>query len=329
MDTMQAFNHTYANYGLKSGIVLTSYETTDDQNITKATVEYDVAVFEQADDGGQNSIVYKNCVAADLFGGIGDFFEFRRREQMKVDGSNNERVAAKQDGAIVLLLCLTGSSDKAIIVGALPHPARTTGLTEDAGVTLLGEFNGISFTIDKTGALKIGFKGSTGNDGTPDDSSVGGTYMQIEKDGSTEISDGKGETLRLDKTKGTADLKSTKAMSFTTGDALNTTSTAATSMTMADWMVKASGSATLSVKSLDLKSDAAININGSSVTVKADGMVMVQGSKITLDGLTYVGGAGGSPALTLSTNFLGIGNMGAPVISTAIGPFSSKVFIAS
>jgi len=325
---MVGFNHQYGNFGIKAGIIIKSYDKDSDQNITKAVIEYDVAVFEQNGDGAQNTIVYKNCVAADMFGAIADFMEFRYRTQKDVKKKDNDRVAKQQDGAMVMIMCLNGVGDKGVIVGGLPHPSRETKLDKTAEHAMLGEFNGVSFGIDKNGALTIGFKGATAHDGKAKDAKVGGSFMKIEKDGSLEIGDAKGESLRLDKTKQTVNLKSEKAMSLTTNDKLNTTSKDATNQTMKDWMVKASGSANLSVKSLDIKSEAAVNMNGSSFAIKSDGIFKVTAPTIVLDGLTYLGSQGGSPALTATTMFLGIGNVGAPVLSTAIGPFSSKVFIA-
>jgi hypothetical protein len=325
---MAGFNHAYGNFGLKAGIVIAVHEKDDEKNITKAMPEYDVAVFEQNADGAQNTIVYKNCVCADLFGAVADFLEFRYREQKKVEKKDNERVAKEQDGSMVMIMCLNGVADKAVIVGGMPHPKRESKLTKELGHTLLGEFNGITLAIDKDGALKIGFKRATDHTGKAVDEKPGGSYMKIEKDGSLEMSSAKGETLRLDKTKQTAELKSTKDLSIMTGAKFSLTATDAANMEMKDWMVKASGSATLTVKGLDLKSEAAVNMQGSAFEIKSDGVFKVQGSTIVLDGMTYCGGQGGGPALTLTTQFMGVGNLGAPVLSTAIGPFSSKVFIA-
>jgi hypothetical protein len=327
MSLMKGFNHTYGNFGIKSGIVTKVHEKTDETNITKACPEYDVAVFEQNQDGGQNTITYPNCIAGDLMGAIADFVEFRYRAQNKADGKGTERVARQQNGAIVMIMCLTGASDKAVIMGGLNHPKRESKLTKDAGHTLLGEFNGLSLEIDKDGAFKIGFKGATDNEGKPAKADVGGSYLKIEKDGSLELGDAKGESLRLDKTAQTVSMKSAKAMSLDTGDALKMKSAKATDMQMKDWMVKATGSATMTVKSLDIKSDAAIKIQGKTLDVKADSMMMFKSQMITLDGLVNLGGPGGTPALTIQTNFLGIGNLGLPVMSNAIGPFSAKVFI--
>ena len=94
-------------------------------------------------------------------------------------------------------------------------------------------------------------------------------------------------------------------------------------------VMEAQGSASLNVKDLKVESQGPANVKAAALDVQVEGMAKIKGSQITLDGMTFVGGAGGSPALVLSTMFLGTGNLGAPVISQAIGPFSSKVFIAT
>jgi hypothetical protein len=326
--SMRAFNLIYANYGLKSGLVIKVYETDDEKNITGLVPEYDVAVFDQDGDGAQNTIVYKNCIATNLFGAVGDFLEYRYRVQSKVDQAGAERIAALQDGALVLINCLNGMGEKALIVGALTHPKRTSSLTTENGYSLLGAFNGVGFGIDKDGAFTISFQGATANDGTPLDSSVGGTYMKILKDGSIELSDGKTETIRIDKTKQTIDVSSAKVMSLNTQDKLNLISASDTNQQMANWMLQASGSATLSMQSLSVSSQAAVGIKGSSMNLSSDGMLTIKGQVIVLDGIVQAGGIGGTPAPTLLTQYIGTGNNGAPVSSVAIGPFSSKVFIA-
>jgi len=57
--------------------------------------------------------------------------------------------------------------------------------------------------------------------------------------------------------------------------------------------------------------------------------VTVKGTSVTIDGTMINLGKGGTPAVTMTTQFLGTGNLGIPVISVAVGPFSSSVFIAS
>ena len=81
----------------------------------------------------------------------------------------------------------------------------------------------------------------------------------------------------------------------------------------------------LECQKLEVKSESDINLKGSQIQIEAESMAMIKASSITLDGLVALGGAGGQPVLILSTMFIGIGNLGIPVISNAISGFATKV----
>lgn len=331
-DKMVAFNSTFNNFSLKVGIVKESYDTDSANNITKETVEYDVLVFEQREQSAQTPVTYKNCTHLDMFGGLADFMEFRVRKQDKVEKreKDGDKIARYQDGSVVLLLCLNGNNENAIIVGGMKHPKRKSKLTKDAGHAMIAEFNGMGIEVDKDGALTVSFKGATDNAGKAKDSKVGGSFIKIKKDGSVEVSDGKKERIAFDKTKETTVIQSGKETGINVGTQLDVVVGAAMNVKVAKAMlIDAQGSATIKVKDLKVDSKGPADIKASALMVKISGIANIKASQITLDGMTFVGGAGGTPALTLQTQFLGIGNLGIPVISQAIGPFSSKVFISS
>src|SRR5690606_34649036 len=194
-------------------------------NINKIVPEYDVIVIEQRGDSGPTPITYKNCVVMDLFGGIADFFEYRLRKQDKVEKKekDGDKIARFQDGAMVLLMCLNGFNENAIIIGGAKHPKRKTLLTKDAGHALAAEFNGLGVGIDKDGAFTISFQGATDNSGKAKDSKVGGSFIKIKKDGSIEVSDGKKERVSFDKTNESTELQSGKDMRVDSGKKLDVT----------------------------------------------------------------------------------------------------------
>jgi hypothetical protein len=331
-EKLTGFNQTFNNVSLKMGHVVAVYETTDKGNLNGVTPEYDVVVQERRDQSAPTPITYKNCVMADLFGGAADFMEYRLRGQETVEKKekSGEKIARFQDGSIVLLMCLNGFNETAIIIGGAKHPKRKTKLTKDAGHAFAAEFNGLSIDVDKEGALTIGFKGATDNAGKAKSASVGGSFIKIKKDGSVEVSDGKKESLALDKTAQTAALSSGKDTSINAGGKLDVKSgDAATFKVGKSLAIEAQGSCSLKASELSVESKGPVKIKGASLEAQIDGAVKLKGSQITLDGMTFLGGAGGTPALTLSTMFIGTGNMGIPVISQAIGPFSSKVFVSS
>lgn len=332
--SIAGFNRKYKNHGLKAGIVLKSYPVDSKKNINKLTSEYDVLVIENDQGGAANAITYRNCVSTEGLGSIADYFERTLRTQKKFKGKTKGRDFKGQDGAIVLILCLDGLSEKGIIIGALRHPDRKNGLKGDKK-QLLAEFNGMKIQIEDDGSAKMTFRGATENDGEPLDKELGETTFDIEKDGSFQIKN-KGVTQRLQKD-GNVSLLAESSVAVTNKKDLKistnedkvklSATNGATSLETETLTIKSSGSATFSFKSLDLTSEGEAKLKGQMLSLEASSMAKIKASSITLDGMVSLGGAGGTPALTMNTQFIGVGNLGAPVISQAVGPFSTKVVL--
>lgn len=334
MESVSAYDHSFKNYSIKMGVIINAYDIDDQSNINKVGVEYDVAVTEQNGHLAQNVITYQNCMVMESFGGIADYTEYRLRPQNKVENKRSNKDMVYQDGSLVLIMCISGSSDNAIIIGGLKHPKRKTNLTKDSGLSLYSEYNGLVYSIDKNGALKILFKGATDQEGKAIDEKVSGSVIEISKDGSLSLSDGNKESIRIDKTNKTIGLNSEKTMSLSTDDSLLLSSKKETSMKMDKWIVSAQGDSKISAASFDIKSKGSFKVDASDFSFKASGAVDIQGSniklqgqQITLQGQVFLGAAGGAPALTSAAQFLGTGYAGTPVLSTAISGFSSKVFL--
>jgi hypothetical protein len=329
---ISGFNKTYRNFALRAGIVVRSYSQKDKENISKLAPEYDVVVIEQDENRAITPITYKNCIASDSFGSIADYFEARLRTQKKIKNKKTlGRDFAGQDGAIVLLLCLDGSSEKAIIIGALSHPERKSKLEGD-GQILAGEFNGISIEVKDDGSANLTFKGATDNEGKPKDASQGNTTIDIETDGTVQFKH-KGATQRIEKggnfllsNQGTTLIDSKKSTTIKTADAFTMEAAADATMKMASFVLEAQGSASMKAQSFDISGQTSIDLKAAMVSVNAGSSAMVKSAMITLDGLVFVGGPGGQPIVLPSTQMVGVGNLGIPVVSYPVGPFSVKSF---
>lgn len=314
------------NTYLRLGVVVDIIEIEDDANISKFMTEYEVMTIEN-----DNTSIYKNCISVDAFGGVADYFVKKLRkpkDSKKVKGSGSLK---KQNGSIVLLLCIDGSSEQGVILGAIAHPDRQNGkLTKDKGQHLEGEFNGINWQIDKNGALTVTFKSATDNDAKPQDAKAGGATFKIEKDGSIEAADGNKEKIRIDKTKKTIDIAAESDISVTTDANVNITAKKNISAkATTDLLAEAGGS--LNAKSggaFNITAGGAFSLKAPNVDIMADGATSIKGSSVRISAPMVQVGNGGTPAIILTTQFLGIGNLGAPTLSIAIGPFSSSVFIA-
>lgn len=320
---MAGFNKTYRNNALRIGVVCASYPVSDDKNRSKLTTEYDVLVMEQQENQGTTTLMYRNCMSSEGLGSIADFFEKALRPKKKKTTKGDSVNLKGQDGAVVLLLCLDSMSDKGIIISALTHPDRKTTLVGE-GPRLEGEYNGLNIKVEKDGSATLTFRGATNNDGSLVDDSQGPTVLGVEKDGSFQIKH-KTITQRLDKN-GKADLTTDDDISNTTKKNFNVTATENIAMTatknfnatMADLVVNASGSATMSMQKLSIASQSDIMVKGSQISMEAESMAKIKSTQITLDGLVSLGGDGGTPVLILTSLIMGIGNLGAPVISQAI-----------
>lgn len=329
---VSAHNATYKNFGLKAGIVTKVYDTDDESNLSKIGPEYDVLVIEQDADRSISAIQYKNCMMADTFGSIADFFEFRLREQTKEDGDDG-RNPEKQNGAIVLMLCLDGASEKGIILKALKHPNRKEVLDKDKDLHMHGEFNGLNVKVDKDGAFKLTFKGPRDNDGEYAKSDKeAGTFLEIDKAGNVElnVNNEKETSVKVSKEDEKISTISEKETEITAGKDITAKSKETVTIDAGkDLAFAAGGKANIKAESkFDIESGGDLSMKAASLKATIDGQAQIQASQITLQGMTFLGSAGGTPAIIGTTQFLGVGNVGAPVISLAIGPFSSQVFIA-
>lgn len=333
--TSEDFNYSQKisnNVSLKVGVVVDIIELGDKKNVSKVTTEYNVMVIED-----QSNSVYANCMAVDGFGGIGDFLNKKLRKTKDPTKVSSRTTLTNQNGSIVLLLCIDGHSEQAVIVGSLAHPDRKNGqLTKDKGHHLEGEFNGINWQIDKNGALKVTFKSASDNDGKYKESEgkVGGTHLHMDKDGGVDINTnlkGAEETyIRMDKKNKDVGLKAGQHIGLTAEKNIGLTAKAnITSKATADLLAEAGGSMTLkSAGAFGINAGAALNVQAASVDIVSNGSVKINGTMVQLSAPSIQLGNGGTPAVTMSTQFIGIGNLGGPVISTAIGPFSSSVLIA-
>lgn len=272
------------------------------------------------------------------------------------------------DGAYVLLLCANGSQDNAIILGGVPHPNRKKlhTNTEEDNVSMESEFNGVNFSVTEDGGLKILFRGATDNLGKPKDASKGGTRLEIDKEGNFEVNNKKlsesekkdnklveteesaakeesgGDAIEYEKIKISTkekklDIESRDDMSLKTDKNINITAKTKAIFEVNGFEVTAEGSAKVTAaSSIDLKADGPMKLKGSVLELESDGSVKIKGSILTIEaqmvevkGSMIMLGDGGMPALNMATQFIGVGNLSIPVISTVMAGMSGTVMIAS
>lgn len=327
-------NEVFSNANLKYGIIVDCFDIDDEKNYSKKAPEYNVLVIEQRQQEAMEPKLYNNCISIDGLGGVADFFEYKLRPVPKKGGEGKAKLNIdfeNQFGNMVLLLCLDGSTDKGIIIKALPHAGRKTNLTKDNGLHMEGEYNGLNWKVDKDGALTVTFKSATDNEGKPSDEEAGGTAIGIDKTGSVSLTADEETNLKLDKTN--KDIVANAGNNVTVKSTKDTTVEAAGKATIkstADLLMDSGASAKISSKSaMNIEAKGELSIKGSKIELNSEGNVDIKGKSIDIDGTTINLGKGGLSAVTQATLFIGTGNLGGPVVCNAVGPYSGTVFIAS
>lgn len=328
MKGISSFNKRYRNFGLKMGSVINIIETDDPRNTTGMFPEYDVAVVEKELDVSYSLVVYRNCIRTDGLGGKAEYIDFKLRAPTE-SGEEGNQDMNKHNGSIVLLNCLDGTSTQAVITGSVQHPERQNILDKEKGHAFIAEFNGLQIQIDQEGAFSVVFQGATDNDGKPLKQDVGGSFFKITENGSLEIGDDNGEIIVLDKenqelivtAKKNAKIEIGEELEFKVGKGVNLD-------VGEDLISKIEGSVEIEASSLSQQMSGKVSIESNSMEITAGPQLKAQATQIILDGMVMVGGMGGTPAVLMTTMFLGVGNKGAPVISNAVGPFSAKVLVS-
>lgn len=179
--------------------------TDDSTNISKEFVEYDVSVRDAQ--GGQST--YTNCRKLEsLFGGRD--FEETILEPSEISYTTGLILPStpfkSKNGTIVVVAFINGLLDKPFIVGTLSHP-RKVGSTKDKGVNKRGEFRGFQWQITKDGELLLTYNGSRNLLGLLERPATGPLRIKIDKDGKFNILDQENQSITLDRTSKTIELK--------------------------------------------------------------------------------------------------------------------------
>jgi len=321
------YNQTFKNVALRNGIVIAVYDIEDQENISKVGPEYDVMAIEQVQNLGINTTIYKNCLRMDSFGGGADYFQAKLRSVKDTKKTKSTGSFKNETGSIVALLCVDGVSEKALIVGGVSNPSKQV-LTKEKGIHLEGEYNGINYQINKEGELTVTFRSATNDDGTPKDEKAGGSFLKIDKTGSFELNDNNKDSVRIDKTKQTITLNSEKDTILVTNANCNITSKQNTNLKVKDLIAQAEGKITFDAKSPSVfKCAAELTFEAPTVKITGQDMIMAQADNIQILGNQVIVGNGAVPAVIPQTIYIGTGNVGAPVFSESVGPYSSSVLI--
>jgi len=328
---------------LRMGVVIKVHEIEDETNLRKIMPEYDVLAINDHPTQGLNTLIYEKCWRVDGFGGIQDYFQAKLKPDAQPEDLYRNFNLEETKGSIVLLLCLDGSAEKAIIIGALANPSQKL-LNTELGHHMEGQFNGVNWQVNKDGELIVKVNTPPNEEGEPTDAEAAGTNVKIDRTGAFELNVSEKEFIKVKKVEKTVTINAESDIIVNTEANVNITATENIQLNAADLVVSAQGrisfnAASPSAFTIDgeltitpskLKIDAADGIKMQTAKLEMEGdQVTIKSSMVKIDSSMIMLGSGGTPALVATTQFIGVGNLGAPVVSQAVGPFSSSVMIGS
>lgn len=333
-DKVDSLNKRFENTPLRIGVITECYEINEEKNITKLVPEYTVVTQENDGKMGTKYVTYTNVISTDKFGGVADFFEYKLRPTKLKISDESKKVShdfKKQNGSLVLLLCLDGFSEKAIIIGGIPNvmdqkTQRKTTLTKENALHMEGEYNGINWKVNKDGEFVLTFRSPTDNNGKIISDKYSGTFVKIDKTGSFQTKD-KHNFVKMDNDKGGISLTTDASQTTSADKNIELTAKADFKVKSDKWSTEIAGSATNKAASWALETSGDVNIKASGPIKLDSSLLDIKAKNVSVQANTINLGVGGSPAIILTTKFIGIGNLGGPVISSPLGPFSSVVFI--
>lgn len=255
-DTGTAFN----NVSLHIGEVQEMFYPNHPRNRSKKVVEY--RVFAQIlENGAGVGKMYDYCVLLNPFAGFADKASWTLRPENKANSvSKSDTTPGK--GSKVLLLCINGEQNNAVILGGLRDQADA--VETDAGHNLHLNFNGVDAAVNAEGELTIKYGGKTNAAGkTSVSSRAQGTLLKFKKDGSLALTtaDGK-QALILDHSTGKVNVAASAGMIVGSGT---------------DAMVKGS---TYRAAETVLHVQLQVSLTALSVALAAAGVAVAAGKKV-------------------------------------------------
>jgi hypothetical protein len=175
----------FDNWRLRVGEVQEAIPPTDPRNVSKRVTEYRVYV-QQMSGNTMVGRVYDYCTISNMFGSLADHLEYSLRAVPSASNKDSQKNSGAGKGAKVLLLCINGSIQNAVIIGAI-RDSNQTPETPGKGQHLDFVFNGVSININDSGELSLKVAGKTDLDGKTINDDVGSS-VKIDAAGNVSVS---------------------------------------------------------------------------------------------------------------------------------------------
>lgn len=297
MSQKRGANEHGQQFGVYRGIVVKTVYPDDPANSNGQRMEYAVKVRGQ---------VYPNALNMKEAGGIYNYKERVRKHVEKAFNNKLEEGTYDEnlDGEYVYVMFVESNGNVPLIIGSADHPRRPAynKILKADGIVDIEEFNGVEFLIDKDGNYTIKQVGLKDKEGAIQNQAAVDSQIKMHSNGDIEFN--------THGTDGMADLR----MKFTKADK------------KAEIFAQ-NNQAVLDASGILLKdkNDNEVKLESGLITINTSGT-----AKFTGEGGTEVGAAssatqvkgstvalagGGAPVARLGDQAIGIGNMGAPVVS--------------
>jgi hypothetical protein len=195
----------YSSFRLEMGQIEKIYTIDEAANTSKdavATVTvYDVVI--RRHNGALERIPRCRMLQPTFGGGLNNFLEVLPTDP-GFDGRDTLKDKALKRGHYVLVGFISGRKDTPVILGSMPHihpTAQAKRPKKVKGTYTEGEIQGLNFSVDNDGALKVTFNGPRKDDGALVNAN-GPTTINIDKDGNVKLSTNAEQSVVIDRTTG-------------------------------------------------------------------------------------------------------------------------------
>jgi len=288
-------------------------------------------------------LIPMTCIRTSRFGGLYNYEEFNLRGFSAGKDNVGYGNFPVIPGDMVIVAAVDGESREGIILNSLNHMGRDELLSHNGDVAYINEFNGIQESINKDGEYRKVFKGIPTNiaklNEAPTgkkypvaeyDTTIGSSYYEFDKTGSFTLTDnstsGK-QTIKIDKPNGKIHIIS--------GDTSLVIDKSAKSYTIINDSTSFSSANSFSIKTKATTIDSSDSINAKAANITTEGKWSQKGD-MTIEGkidqkgnntitgdLKTDGGivslaGGANPLIYDIVLTIGVGNLGAPVISNNV-----------
>jgi hypothetical protein len=175
-------NPTLNDQSLRMGEIKKIVFPEDPTSYSGKFIEYEIDIVYRDGESGSATSRYRGVSCNNIFGGLADKFTATYRANPNPANYSQEGLGV---GSKVLIMCVSGNQQQAIILGGLRDPNDTKDSRDD-GHNLFFEFNGIQAAINDDGEFSLTFKGKTKVDGELADSAIAdaeGSQFAINKQG--------------------------------------------------------------------------------------------------------------------------------------------------